>query len=148
MTASMPVTQCPVTPYLNACGPPALHAMLPPIWLISAAPGSGGKRRPFSRASRWMSPVVTPASTWMRHSRGSNWRTRFIRSKPITTPPTTGIAPPARRERDVLLVAPAHHRRDLFGGGRKHDRVGSPLHAAAHQIGEIPAFRLDDRLCR
>ena len=48
----MPVTQFPVTPYLNACGPPALRAMLPPICENSAAPGSGGNRRPLSRASR------------------------------------------------------------------------------------------------
>ena len=46
--------------------------MLPPICEISAAPGSGGKRRPLSRASRWTSPVVTPASTCIRQSSGSN----------------------------------------------------------------------------
>ena len=31
ITASRPVTQWPVTPYLKACGPPALQAMFPPI---------------------------------------------------------------------------------------------------------------------
>ena len=30
-TASSPITHVPVTPYLNACGPPAFVAMLPPI---------------------------------------------------------------------------------------------------------------------
>ena len=94
-TASIPVTQLPVTPYLNACGPPALHAMLPPSCEISAAPGSGGNRSPLSRASRCTAPVVTPASTCIRQSSGSNWRTLFSRSKPITMPPSTGTAPPA-----------------------------------------------------
>ena len=42
ITASMPVTQAPVTPYLKQCGPPAFVATLPPICELSAAPGSGG----------------------------------------------------------------------------------------------------------
>ena len=47
-TASIPVTQFPVTPYLNACGPPALLAMLPPIWDARrrrGRVGSGGRSR-------------------------------------------------------------------------------------------------------
>ena len=79
ITASTPVTQREVTPYLNACGPPALVARLPPICDCSAAPGSGGNSSPFSRASRCTVAVVTPASTSIRHSSGSNERTRFSR---------------------------------------------------------------------
>ena len=45
--------------------------MLPPICDCSDAPGSGGNRRPFSRARRCSVPVRTPASTWIRHSSGS-----------------------------------------------------------------------------
>ena len=47
--ASSPVTQSETTPYLNACGPPAFVAMLPPIWDCSGAPGSGANIRPLSR---------------------------------------------------------------------------------------------------
>ena len=54
----------------------------------------------------------------------------------------------ARRQRDVVLVAPAHHSRDLVDGRREHDRVGGSLDAAAHQVGEVPPLRLDDRVCR
>ena len=54
----------------------------------------------------------------------------------------------ARRQRHVVLVAPAHHRRDLLDGRRQHDGVGGSLHAAAHQIGEVAPLRLDERLGR
>src|SRR5262249_27369871 len=54
----------------------------------------------------------------------------------------------ARGERDVVLVAPPHHRGDLFGGGRHDDRVGRSRHAAAHQVGEIAALRLENRFRR
>jgi hypothetical protein len=88
-----PVTQSETTPYLNACGPPALVAMLPPICDCSGAPGSGANIRPLSRASCLSRPVGTPASTWTRHSSGSNERTRSTRSSARTTPPS-GTAPP------------------------------------------------------
>ena len=51
----------------------------------------------------------------------------------------------ARGQRHVVLVAPAHHRRDLVDGRRHDHRVGRPLHAAAHQIREIAALRFDER---
>ena len=51
----------------------------------------------------------------------------------------------ARGQRDVVLVAPPHDRRDLVGRVGKHDRVGGALHAAAHQIGEIATLRFDER---
>ncbi len=41
-TTSSPLIHAPVTPYLKACGPPALVAMLPPSCDCSAEPGSGG----------------------------------------------------------------------------------------------------------
>ena len=47
--ASRPVTQRPVTPYLNARGPPALVATLPPSCDCSAAPGLGANSRPLLR---------------------------------------------------------------------------------------------------
>ncbi len=84
-----------MTPYLNACGPPAFVAMLPPIWDDSAAPGSGGNHTPLSRAIRRSSAVGTPASTWMRQSSGSNARTVVIRASETITPPCVGTAPPA-----------------------------------------------------
>ena len=94
-TASRPVTQLPVTPYLKACGPPALVATLPPICDCSEAPGSGGKHSPFSRAIRCTWRVLTPASGVIRHSAGSSSRTARIRSSAHTTPPPSGTAPPA-----------------------------------------------------
>ena len=95
MTASIPVTQARVVPYLNAWGPPALVATFPPICDCSAAPGSGGNQSPLPRAIRRTSPVVTPASASIRQSRGSNLRTRAIRAVPRTIPPC-GTAPPAK----------------------------------------------------
>ncbi len=92
----MPVTHWPVTPYLKQCGPPAFVATLPPICEDSAAPGSGGKHRPFSRASRCTVAVVTPASTSMRHWSGSSARTLRRRSSPSTIPEPRGTAPPAQ----------------------------------------------------
>ncbi len=94
ITASIPVTHARVVPYLNAWGPPAFVATLPPICDCSAAPGSGGNQRPLPRAIRRTSAVETPASTWIRHWSGSNARTRAIRPVPTTTPPC-GTAPPA-----------------------------------------------------
>ena len=89
------MTQAPVTPYLKAWGPPALAAMFPPICDCSAAPGSGGKLSPLSRARRRTVAVVTPDSTCIRQSPGSKARTRFSRSSEITTWPSEGTAPPA-----------------------------------------------------
>jgi hypothetical protein len=98
MTASTPVTQRPVTPYLKACGPPAFVARLPPSWDCSAAPGSGGNSSPFSRARRATVAVVTPASASMRHRSGSKERIRSRRSSAIATvlrpPSATGTIPP------------------------------------------------------
>src|SRR5205814_10224687 len=94
-TTSSPVTHAPVTPYLNACGPPAFVATFPPICDCSAAPGSGAKSRPPPRAVCRTAAVVTPASTSIRHSRGSKERTRVSRSSATTTPPSTGTAPAA-----------------------------------------------------
>ena len=54
----------------------------------------------------------------------------------------------ARRQRDVVLVTPAHHRRDFVDGRREHDGIRGSLDAAAHQVGEVAPFRLDDRLGR
>ncbi|MDX6681967.1 MAG: hypothetical protein QOG94_2006, partial [Solirubrobacteraceae bacterium] len=62
----MPVTHAPVTPYFHACGPPAFVAIVPPSCDCSAAPGSGGKYRPLSRARRAIVCVVTPASACIR----------------------------------------------------------------------------------
>jgi hypothetical protein len=70
-----------------------LVATLPPMHDCSAAPGSGGKNSPFSRARRRTSAVRTPASTSIRHSSGSNERTRVSRSVATTTPPA-GTQPP------------------------------------------------------
>ncbi len=95
-TTSRPVTQSPVTPYLNAWGPPALVAIVPPSWDCSAAPGSGANSKPVSRARRATVAVVTPASASMRHSAGSSDRTAESRSSATATMSScNGAAPPA-----------------------------------------------------
>ena len=92
-----PVTQSPVTPYLNACGPPALVATLPPICDCSAAPGSGGKSRPFSRASRRTSPVAHAGlDLHPPEQRVERADARHAARAPSTTPPSNGTAPPAK----------------------------------------------------
>ena len=142
-----------MTPYLKACGPPALVAMLPPICDCSAAPGSGGKKRPFSRASRRTSAVRSPASTQIRHRSGSKARTRVIRSRPRTTPPSRGTAPaakpgaaPARHDRHLVLVAPGDDAGDLLGRRRQRDRVGAALDAAVlGRVRQVGRRRRADR---
>ncbi len=96
ITASMPVTQAPVTPYLKAWGPPALVATLPPICDCSDAPGSGGSRarsRARGAARGGWGPRPRGGS---RHSAGSSSRIARRRSSEQTTPPWSGTAPPAR----------------------------------------------------
>ena len=134
-TASRPVTHAPVTPYLNACGPPALVAMLPPICDCSAAPGSGGKqqaalaREPAHarRSARRPRPGSATAADRTRASRA-------MRSRSSTTPPADRHraarepgAAAARHDRHLVLVAPGHHRRHLLGVAGKHHGVGNAL---------------------
>ena len=92
-TTSRPVTQLPVTPYLKACGPPAFVAMLPPSVDCSPAPGSGGKTRPFSRATRRIRAVRHPPPPPRRHNRDR--RSGPMRLSSERTMPPTGRAPPA-----------------------------------------------------
>ena len=49
-------------------------------------------------------------------------------------------------QRHVVLVAPAQHSRDLVDRRRQDDGVGPADDAAAHQIGEETALRLEQRL--
>ena len=96
-TASSPVTQAPVTPYLKACGPPAFVAMLPPICDCSAAPGSGGNEQPvLARAAAHARAVVTPASTLHPPQQRVERATRSSRS---------------RREHDAAVDRHARRRR-------------------------------------
>ena len=74
---------------------------------------------------------MTPASTWIRQSSGSNERILSSRSSARTTPPSRyrsagepGAAA-ARDDRDVALVAPREHGGDLLGARRHHHRVGA-----------------------
>ena len=57
-------------------------------------------------------------------------------------------APAAGRQRHVVLVAPAQHGGHLGGRRRHDDGVGPADDAAAHQIGEKPALRLEQRVGR
>ena len=127
----------PVTPYLKACGPPAFVAMLPPICDCSAAPGSGGKSRPLSRASRRTSAVRHARLDLGPPQQGSNERTRVSRSSETTTPPSIGTRPPAKPCRR-RAARPARHARSTTPrpprpprpspGSR--DRVGAAAQAA------------------
>ena len=132
------------TPYLNACGPPALVATLPPICDCSAAPGSGGNRSPFSRASRRTSPVRSPASTQIRHRSGSKERTPRHPLEAEDDPALghragreSGAAAP-RHDRHLVLVAPADHGGHLVRARRQRQGVGAaPDAAMLGRVGQI-----------
>ena len=141
-----------MTPYLNACGPPALQAMLPPICEISAAPGIGREAQaalacePLDVAGRDAGLDVHPPEQRVElphlvQPLEADHDAALDGDRAAGEP---GAAA-ARGQRHVVLVAPAHHRRDLVDGRRQHDRVCRALHAAAHQVGEIAALRLDER---
>ena len=79
---------------------------------------------------------MTPASTSIRQSSGSIERTRPQPLEPEhDAAERDGAAreagaAAARRDRDVVLVAPGDDLGDLVGGPRQHDRVRVPAQAA------------------
>ena len=154
MTASIPVTQWPVTPYLKACGPPALHAMLPPIWRDLGRAGIGREaqaalaREPLDVAGRdarldvhapeQRVELADPVQALEADHDAALDRDRTAREP--------GAAA-ARGQRHVVLVAPAHappRPRRRVDGSTTASAV--PDDAAAHQIGEVAPLRLDERL--
>ena len=117
-----------MTPYLNACGPPAFVATLPPICDCSAAPGSGGKAgRSRARAGARLraQPGLDLDAPEQRIERAH----AVSRSSERTTPPSSGTAPrrtrpaAARHDRDPVRVAPGDHLGDLrYAAARQHPR--------------------------
>ena len=95
-TSSSPVTWFVVTPYASVCGPPEFSATLPPRVQAFWLDGSGTKYRPCGAAAvdRWR--LTRPGCTTARRFGTSTSRMRDIRANEITTPPSTGMAPPER----------------------------------------------------
>jgi hypothetical protein len=108
--------------------------MLPPICDCSAAPGSGGKKRPLWRTMRRSSAVLRPASTQVRQRSGSNERTRVRRSRETTTPPSKRNRPcgeagpaPAGDDCNTALVAPRDDLGYVLDGLRQDHGVGAAV---------------------
>ena len=74
--------------------PPALVAMLPPIWLDPADAKSTAYSRPRAAACSCNRAVIMPASTVIARSSALNSTSRFIRSSATTTSPRAATAPP------------------------------------------------------
>ena len=108
-------------PYLKQCAPPEFSATLPPIVQTIWLDGSGGKK--CVGATAWETAMfVTPGSTSTRPFSTSTSRTRRSRDSAISTPSSTGSAPPDRPDPaprathgTSCLVARAHHGGHLLG---------------------------------
>src|ERR671932_968246 len=92
-TTSRPVTYVVVKPYLKQCAPPEFSATLPPIEQTIWLDGSGGKKC-VGATARETSMFVTPGSTTTRWFGRATSTIRRRRVSAISTPSSTGSAPP------------------------------------------------------
>ena len=142
----------PVTPYLNACGPPAFVAMLPPICDCSAAPGSGANKQaalacdPSQLAGA--KPRLDLDAPDERIERAHAVET-FEREddSAVERDGAPGITSPAaaRHDCDAVRVTPRDNLGDFLCCPRERHRIrATDQSARLGHVGEVGSGRRDD----
>ena len=93
-TTSKPKTKFRVIPYFITFTPPAFVAIQPPIRALPRAPKPNGKYNPRSRATSCTCSKMAPACTCIARLYSSTSSTWSIRSKLITTSPSSDTVAP------------------------------------------------------